>query len=222
MVQIGNDWDELLKGEFQKEYYQNLRKTLVNEYRIHTVYPDMHDIFNSLKYTPYEAVKVVIIGQDPYHGRGQAHGLSFSVKKGIAVPRSLQNIYKELQADLGCDIPDHGELIQWARQGVLMMNAVLTVRASEPNSHKGLGWEQFTDHVIELLNEREKPIVFLLWGANAGAKAELITNPNHLILRAPHPSPFSADRGFFGCRHFSKANEFLICTGQTPVDWQIR
>lgn len=222
MVKLDNSWDELLKDEFQKEYYQQLRATLAKEYREHTVYPDMYDIFNALRYTPYEKVKAVIIGQDPYHGPGQAHGLCFSVKKGVKPPPSLQNVFKELHDDLGCEIPAHGELTDWTRQGVMLMNTVLTVRRGQPNSHKGLGWERFTDHVIELLNAREKPIVFLLWGANAGAKAALLTAPQHLVLWAAHPSPYSAHNGFFGCRHFSAANRFLTEHGETPIDWQIR
>lgn len=222
MVNIGNSWDELLKDEFQKEYYVKLRKALASEYRNHTVYPDMYDIFNSLRYTAYEDVKVVLLGQDPYHGPGQAHGLCFSVKKGIQPPPSLQNIFKELRDDVGCEIPPHGELTDWAKQGVLLMNTVLTVRRGQAGSHKGLGWETFTDQVIRLLNEREKPMVFLLWGANAGQKTALITNPNHLILRTVHPSPLSAYGGFFGCKHFSKTNAFLAAHGETPIDWQIR
>ncbi len=222
LVKLGNSWDELLQDEFQKDYYKRLRAILAKEYREQTIYPDMYDIFNALRYTPYEKVKAVIIGQDPYHGPGQAHGLCFSVKKGVKPPPSLQNIFKELHDDLGCEIPSHGELTDWTRQGVMLMNTVLTVRRGQPNSHKGLGWEIFTDHVIELLNAREKPIVFLLWGANAGAKAALLTGPQHLVLRAAHPSPYSAHNGFFGCRHFSAANRFLAEHGEEPIDWQIR
>ena len=181
----------------------------------------MHDIFNALKLTPYHSVKAVILGQDPYHGPGQAHGLSFSVQKGVIPPPSLKNIFKELEDDLGVVPPDHGELTEWARQGVLLLNTVLTVRASNPNSHKEIGWQTFTDNVVRKLNEREKPMVFLLWGANARRKVELITNPNHLILTCAHPSPFSANSGFFGCRHFSKTNAFLEARGQAPIDWQI-
>lgn len=222
MVELGNDWDAVLADEFEKEYYQKLRKNLAYEYKTQTIYPSMYDIFNALKLTPYSEVKAVILGQDPYHGPGQAHGLSFSVKKGVAPPPSLQNIFKELQADLGVTPPGHGELTDWARQGVLLLNTVLTVRASSPNSHKEIGWQIFTDNVVKKLNEREKPMVFLLWGANAKRKAELITNPNHLILTCAHPSPFSAQNGFFGCRHFSKANAFLQARGESPIDWQIR
>lgn len=221
MVHIGNEWDELLKGEFEKEYYLKLRKFLAYEYKHGTVYPDMYDIFNGLKYTSYSDVKAVILGQDPYHGKGQAHGLCFSVKKGVPQPPSLQNIFKELQADLGITPPSHGELTDWTRQGVMLLNTVLTVREGQANSHKNKGWETFTDRVIELLNEREQPMVFLLWGANARAKTALITNPRHLILTCAHPSPLSAYNGFFGCRHFSKTNEFLQSIGQTPIDWRI-
>lgn len=221
MVNIGNEWDELLREEFKKEYYLKLREFLKSEYSTHRIYPNMYDIFNSLKYTSYSDVKAVIIGQDPYHGAGQAHGLCFSVQKGTAVPPSLQNIYKELYADLGIPPASHGYLKKWADSGVLLMNAVLTVREGQANSHKGMGWEIFTDKVIELLNDRDKPIVFLLWGGNAKQKMRLITNPKHLILQAAHPSPLSAYNGFFGCRHFSKANEFLTANGMEPVDWRV-
>ncbi len=221
MVNIGNSWDEMLEGEFQKEYYLKLREFLAREYKTRTVYPDMYDIFNALRYTSYEDVKAVIIGQDPYHGPGQAHGLSFSVKKGIEQPPSLKNIFKEIQDDLGIVPPNHGELIKWAQQGVLLLNAVLTVRAGEANSHKGMGWEHFTDKVITLLNQRQQPMVFLLWGANARQKKQLITNPGHKILETVHPSPLSAYNGFFGCRHFSAANEFLKASGQSPIDWSL-
>lgn len=221
MVNIGNEWDDLLKDEFTKEYYLNLREFLKKEYFSCHVYPDMYDIFNALRYTSYSDVKAVIIGQDPYHGRGQAHGLCFSVQKGVAVPPSLQNIYKEIYADLGIPPANHGYLKKWADNGVLLMNAVLTVREGQADSHKGKGWENFTDRVIELLNQREKPIVFLLWGRNAKQKMRLITNPNHLILQAAHPSPLSAFNGFFGCKHFSKANEFLAANGIEPIDWHV-
>lgn len=221
MVHIGNDWDEILKGEFDKEYYLKLREFLKYEYFHYPVYPNMYDIFNALKYTPYSEVKAVIIGQDPYHQPGQAHGLCFSVKKGVPIPPSLQNIYKEIYSDLGIPPANHGELISWAKSGVLMMNAVLTVRESAPNSHKNMGWEIFTDRVIELLNQREKPMVFILWGANARSKTRLITNPRHLILQSAHPSPLSAYNGFFGNRHFSKTNDFLASHGMEPVDWSV-
>lgn len=222
MVKIENDWDEILKGEFEQEYYRKLRKFLIGEYKSRVIYPPMHDIFNGLKFTAYRDVKVVIIGQDPYHGPGQAHGMCFSVKKGVPIPPSLSNIYRELQDDIpGFTVPSHGCLESWAKQGVLLLNAVLTVRAGAANSHKGKGWELFTDQVIRRLNEREQPMVFLLWGANARAKQALVTNPRHAVLTAAHPSPFSASNGFFGCRHFSRANAFLQKWGMTPVDWKI-
>ena len=221
MVNIGNEWDELLKGEFEKEYYLKLREFLKKEYFTYQIYPNMYDIFNALKYTSYSDVKAVIIGQDPYHGPGQAHGLCFSVQKGVAIPPSLQNMYKELYSDLGIPPANHGYLKKWADNGVLMMNAVLTVRGGQANSHRNMGWEAFTDKVIELLNKREQPIVFILWGNNAKQKMKLITNPNHLILQAAHPSPLSAFNGFFGCKHFSKTNDFLISHGIAPIDWTI-
>lgn len=221
MVNIGNEWDELLKGEFEKEYYQNLRNFLAKEYAEQIIYPNMYDIFNALKYTSYSDVKAVILGQDPYHQPGQAHGLCFSVKKGTAQPPSLRNIFKELESDLGIKPPSHGELVSWAENGVLMLNTVLTVRQSSPNSHKDKGWEIFTDKVIEILNKRDKPIVFILWGANARSKKRLITNPSHLILESAHPSPLSAYNGFFGNRHFSKTNAFLEAHGIEPIDWSI-
>ena len=221
MVNIGNEWDELLRDEFQKDYYLKLREFLKKEYFTQKIYPDMYDIFNSLKYTSYSDVKAVILGQDPYHGPGQAHGLCFSVQKGVAVPPSLQNIYKEIYSDLGIPPANHGYLKKWADSGVLLMNTVLTVRAGQANSHKGMGWEIFTDRVIEILNQREKPIVFLLWGGNAKQKLRLITNSSHLILQAAHPSPLSAFNGFFGCKHFSRANQFLEEHGMEPVDWRI-
>ncbi len=220
MVSLGNDWDDILAEEFRKEYYLRLRQILKQEYRTQTIYPSMYDLFNALRLTPCSQVKVVILGQDPYHGPGQAHGLSFSVQKGVPVPPSLQNIFKELQSDLGVTPPHHGCLEAWARNGVLLLNTVLTVRAGRPNSHRGIGWETFTDAVIQKLNERDQPMVFLLWGANARAKAPLLTNPNHLVLTAAHPSPFSANSGFFGCRHFSKATRFLNQHGIT-MDWSI-
>ena len=222
MVQFNNSWDILLKDEFQKPYYLNLRKFLVQEYKTQTIYPNMNNIFNALKYTDYKDVKVVILGQDPYHQPNQAHGLCFSVLKGINPPPSLQNMYKEIHAEYGYPIPTHGELTYWAKQGVLMMNTVLTVRESQPNSHKGMGWEIFTDNVITLLNQRPEPMVFLLWGANARAKKKIITNPNHLVLESAHPSPLSAYNGFFGNGHFKKANEFLKSKGIQEIDWQIK
>ncbi len=222
MVNIGNDWDAILSDEWQKPYYKKLRAILKKEYATQTVYPDMHDIFNALRYTSFNDTKVVIIGQDPYHGAGQAHGLCFSVKKGIEPPPSLKNIYKELHDDIGFTIPTHGELTDWAKQGVLLLNTVLTVRSGSPNSHKGIGWEQFTDRVISEIDKKQTPVVFLLWGANARKKAEIIKNTIHKKLITVHPSPLSAYNGFFGCRHFSKTNSILISSGQTPIDWTIR
>lgn len=220
MVKLGNDWDTLLAGEFEKGYYRNLRAALKEEYARCKVYPPMEDIFSALRLTPYHAVKAVILGQDPYHGPGQAHGLSFSVRKGVAPPPSLQNIFTELHDDVGFVPPGHGCLLDWAKDGVLLLNASLTVRAGKPNSHRDIGWHTFTDRVIALLNSREDPMVFLLWGAFAKQKARCITNPAHLVLAAAHPSPFSAQNGFFGCRHFSKTNAFLQNTGRC-VQWQL-
>lgn len=222
MVNIGNDWDTVLDGEFEKDYYLKLREFLKKEYSTQTVYPSMYDIFNALKATPYSKVKVVILGQDPYHGPGQAHGMCFSVNKGVKIPPSLVNIYKELNSDLGCSIPEHGCLQDWAEQGVLLLNTALTVRGGQANSHRGMGWEIFTDNIIRHLNERKEPMVFILWGSNAKTKTAFITNPAHLILTAAHPSPLSAYKGFFGCGHFSKTNEFLKKNGIEPVDWQIK
>ena len=216
-----NDWAQFLDAELQEPYYRELRQFLIGEYRSRVIFPDMYSIFNALHFTPYSAVKVVILGQDPYHERGQAHGLSFSVQEGVQPPPSLQNIFQELQTDLGCFIPDNGCLKPWADQGVLLLNAVLTVREHIANSHQGKGWEHFTDKIIRLLNDREKPIVFILWGNYARQKKRLITNLRHLIIESAHPSPLSAPRGFFGSRPFSKANEFLIANGETPIDWQI-
>lgn len=222
MVELGNEWDELLKDEFKKDYYLKLRQFLINEYKTQRIFPGMYDIFNALKYTSYDNVKAVIIGQDPYHEIGQAHGLCFSVKKGVTPPPSLVNIFKEIKSDTGIDnTGKHGELTKWAKNGVLLLNNVLTVREGHANSHKGKGWEYFTDSVIKLLNTREKPIVFLLWGSNARAKKALVTNPAHLVLEAVHPSPLSAYNGFFGCKHFSKANEFLESKGIEKIDWGI-
>lgn len=221
MVHIGNDWDELLKEEFSKEYYLNLRKFLANEYKTHTVYPDMYDIFNAFKLTPYADTKVVIFGQDPYHEPDQAHGLAFSVKKGVKIPPSLLNMYKELNHELGCYIPNNGYLEKWARQGVMLLNNSLTVRQSSANSHRNIGWEEFTNAVARLYNERKKPIIFMLWGNNAKEKMKIITNPHHIIMTAAHPSPLSASRGFFGCEHFKTANKILERNGDMPIDWQI-
>ncbi|MDQ0151014.1 uracil-DNA glycosylase [Eubacterium multiforme] len=218
---LKNDWDPLLSGEFQKDYYKKIHNFLAREYKTKIIYPDMYDIFNALHFTQYKDVKVVIIGQDPYHGPNQAHGLSFSVKPGNKIPPSLLNIYKELQSDLGCFIPNNGYLKKWADQGVLLLNATLTVEGGKANSHQKIGWSIFTDKVISLLNEREDPIVFILWGNNAIKKKELITNPIHYIVQSVHPSPLSAARGFFGSKPFSKTNDFLVKVNKTPIDWQI-
>ena len=222
MVKIGNDWDEILADEWQKPYYLDLREFLKNEYKNHTVYPAMNDIFNALKYTSFADTKVVIIGQDPYHGPNQAHGLCFSVKKGVEPPPSLKNIFKEIESDLHITEPAHfGELTAWAKQGVLLLNNVLTVRAASPNSHNASGWEKVTDRIIAELNRKNEPIVFLLWGNNAIQKAKIITNPIHRKLTTVHPSPLSAYGGFFGCKHFSKTNELLEKAGFTPINWQL-
>ncbi len=222
MAYIGNDWDEVLGSEFEKEYYKRLMKFLEEERQDNTIYPPEEDVFNALKFSPYNNTKVVILGQDPYHEPGQAHGLCFSVNKGVKIPPSLVNIYKEMQNDMGIIQPNHGYLADWAYQGVLLLNTVLTVRRGEANSHKGKGWEKFTDRIVELLNQREKPMVFILWGANAKSKQALITNKDHMILSGAHPSPLSAFNGFFGGGYFSKANRFLELTGQEPIDWQLR
>lgn len=219
MIQLGNDWDSILENEFKKDYYLKIREFLKAEYSSQVIFPPMFDIFNALRYTSYENTKVVILGQDPYHELGQAHGLSFSVKKGIKIPPSLVNIYKELKADIGMEIPSHGELTSWARQGVLLLNATLTVRQGLANSHQNIGWSIFTDNIIKVLNESSKPIVFILWGGNARSKKKYITNPNHLIIESAHPSPLSAYNGFFGSRPFSRANEFLSKHEIAPIDW---
>ena len=219
MVNLGNDWDNLLKDEFNKEYYLTLREFLKKEYSTHRIYPPMYDIYNALRFTSYENTRVVILGQDPYHGYGQAHGLCFSVKEGTPPPPSLKNIFKELKDELGISEPPCGELIGWAKQGVLLLNTTLTVREASPQSHKGHGWEVLTDRIIEIINEKEQPVVFLLWGSNARTKKSLVTNPNHLVLECAHPSPLSAYNGFFGCGHFVKANDFLISKGEKPIDW---
>ena len=219
MVNIGNDWDEILKEEFQSEYYLKIRQILKSEYFSRTVFPPMHDIFNALKYTAYKDTKVVILGQDPYHEQGQAHGLSFSVKRGIKIPPSLVNIYKELSTDIGMKIPTHGELTSWARQGVLLLNATLTVREGQANSHKDIGWAIFTDEIIKRLAKSNEPIVFILWGANARSKKKYITKQNHLIIESAHPSPLSAYNGFFGSKPFSRANSFLVANGKSPINW---
>ncbi len=223
MSAISNDWLEPLKDEFSKPYYKKLREFVYNEYSgdEYHIYPEAEDIFNAFHFTPLNDVKVVILGQDPYHNEGQAHGLCFSVKKGVEIPPSLVNIYKELHDDLGCYIPNNGYLEKWARQGVFLLNTVLTVRAHHANSHRGAGWEEFTDSAIRILNEQDRPIVFMLWGKPAQEKKKMLSNPAHLVLEAPHPSPLSAYRGFFGCRHFSKCNNFLEEHGIEPIDWQI-
>ena len=222
MIDLENDWNELLKDEFEKEYYLNLREFLKKEYNTYTVYPNMYDIFNALKYISYKQTKVVILGQDPYHGENQAHGLTFSVQPKVKIPPSLLNMYKELNSDIGCFIPNNGYLVPWANQGVLLLNTVLTVRSGEPNSHKGKGWEIFTDKIIKLLSERQDPIIFVLWGANARKKKDFIDLNKHYVLEAPHPSPLSASRGFLGCGHFSKINNILESLRKTPIDWQIQ
>ena len=216
-----NHFKDIIEEESQKDYYKSLHDFVYKAYEERTIFPDKKNIFAALKYTPYENVKVVILGQDPYHGLGEAHGLSFSVCPGIKTPPSLQNIYKELNQELGCYIPNNGYLMKWAKQGVLLLNSVLTVQQDTPASHRGKGWETFTDRIIEEVNKKQEPVVFLLWGNFAKSKRNLITNPNHLVLEAPHPSPFSARSGFFGCNHFIKANEFLKENNVEPIDWQI-
>lgn len=222
MTQIfKNGWEELLRDELEKDYYIKLREFLIEEYKTKVIFPNAYDIYNALHYTDYKDVKVVILGQDPYHGPNQSHGLAFSVKPGVPIPPSLRNMYKELHTDLGCYVPNNGYLEKWAREGVLLLNTALTVRSGEANSHRKIGWEKFTDRIIELLNEREDPIVFILWGNNAISKEKLITNKQHYIIKSVHPSPLSASRGFFGTKPFSKTNNFLISIGKKPIDWQI-
>lgn len=221
MGAIQNDWLAPLSPEFKKPYYKSLYTKIREEYTTHEIFPPSDEIFTAFELTPLSEVKVVILGQDPYHGNGQAHGLCFSVKPDVETPPSLVNIYKELNSDMGCYIPDNGYLTKWARQGVLLLNTVLTVRAHQANSHRGIGWEEFTDAAIRILNEQDRPIVYLLWGRPAQMKKNMLNNPKHLILEAPHPSPLSAYRGFFGCHHFSKTNEFLVKNGLEPIDWQI-
>lgn len=218
---IGNDWDDILGEEFDKDYYQNLRKFLDEEYTNKTIYPSKQDLYNALRLTPYKDVKVVILGQDPYHEPGQAHGLAFSVNKGIQIPPSLINIYKEMKDDIGTFIPNNGYLFSWAKQGILLLNSVLTVEAHKANSHKGKGWEVLTDFIISKLDKKDEPIVFILWGRNARDKKALITNPKHLIIESAHPSPLSAYNGFFGSKPFSKTNKFLTKNNKAPINWQI-
>ena len=219
MVNLSNDWDQLLAEEWKKPYYLALREFLKVEYSTRRIYPPMNDIYNALRYTPYREVKVLIVGQDPYHGAGQAHGLCFSVQKGIKPPPSLMNIFKELEDEYGMAQPQSGELTGWAKQGVLLLNTALTVREGQPNSHRGKGWEILTDRIISLVDQSENPVVFLLWGSNARAKKTLIHNPKHLVLECAHPSPLSAYQGFFGCGHFRAANEFLKRSGREEIDW---
>ena len=221
MPAISGEWEKALQGEFRKPYYRKLFETVGREYRTAAVYPPADDIFNAFHLTPLPDVKVVILGQDPYHEPGQAHGLSFSVMPGVEIPPSLVNIYQELHDDLGCKIPNNGCLTKWARQGVLLLNTVLTVRAHRAFSHKDIGWQGFTDAAIRVLAGQDRPLVFILWGRPAQQKASMITNPRHLILKSPHPSPLSAYRGFFGSRPFSKTNAYLEANGLTPIDWQI-
>ncbi len=221
MGAIENDWLDAISEEFKKPYYKELFEFVKEEYGRYTIYPNADDIFNAFHFTPLSKVKVVMLGQDPYHNVGQAHGLCFSVKPDVDVPPSLVNIYKELNDDLGCHIPNNGYLKKWADQGVLMLNTVLTVRAHQAGSHQGKGWEKFTNAVIEAVNAQDRPIVYMLWGKPAQSKIPMLTNKNHLILKAPHPSPLSAYRGFFGCKHFSQANEFLKANGLEEIDWQI-
>ena len=216
-----NHFKDIIEEESKKDYYKKLHEFVYKAYEEHTIFPDKKNIFAALKYTPYENVKVVILGQDPYHGLGEAHGMAFSVCPGIKIPPSLQNIYKKLHEELGGYIPNNGYLMKWASQGVLLLNSVLTVQKDLPASHRGIGWEAFTDKIIEEVNKKDEPVVFMLWGNFAKSKASLITNPKHLVLTCAHPSPFSARYGFFGCNHFKKANEFLKENGKQPIDWQI-
>ena len=221
MAMIDNDWLPAIEQEFKKPYYKELYKFVKNEYDTNVIYPPADDVFNAFHLTPLSEVKVLILGQDPYHEPNQAHGLSFSVKPGEKTPPSLVNIYKELQDDLGCKIPNNGYLVKWASQGVLLLNTVLTVRAHQAFSHQKMGWENFTDAIIEAVNREDRPIVYMLWGSPAQQKIPMLTNPKHLVLKAPHPSPLSAYRGFFGCKHFSQCNDFLVKNGIEPIDWQI-
>lgn len=219
---IGNDWDNLLKHEYKKDYFKNLEKFVNDEYKNKTIYPKINEVYNAFRYTSFNDVKVVIIGQDPYHGENQAEGLCFSVKKGVTKPPSLVNIFKELHDDLGCEIPKNGSLVEWTKQGILLLNAVLTVEKDKAASHRGKGWEQFTDEVIRIVNDKDKPVVFILWGSYARSKKGLITNKIHYIIESAHPSPLSAYNGFFGSRPFSKTNDFLIKKGLKPINWEIK
>lgn len=221
MIKLGGGWDEALAPLFESDNYKKIRDFLKDEYSHHVVYPDMYDIYNCFKYTPFNEVKAVILGQDPYHNVGQAHGLCFSVQDGIEPPPSLVNIFKELHDDVGCSIPKSGNLTKWAKEGVLLLNTALTVRAHRANSHKDCGWTWFTDNVIKILSDRRENLVFILWGGNARSKKPLIDRSKHLVLECAHPSPLSAYNGFFGCRHFSKTNEYLAAHGKTPIDWQL-
>lgn len=221
MIELGGGWDEALAPLFQDENYHRIREFLKQEYAHHTVYPDMYDIYNCFKLTPLQSVKAVILGQDPYHNVGQAHGLCFSVREGVQMPPSLVNIFKELHDELGCTMPASGDLTKWAKEGVLLLNTALTVRAHRANSHRDCGWTWFTDNVIRIVSERREHVVFLLWGANARSKRPLIDRSRHLVLECAHPSPLSAFNGFFGCGHFKKANEYLAAHGETPIDWQL-
>ncbi len=219
MIKITPEWDELLKEQFNSDSYLALREFLKSEYSTRTIYPKMHDIFNSMKMTAFNDIKVVLIGQDPYHEEGQAMGLSFSVPKGKEIPPSLKNIYKEIESETGKKCANHGDLTNWAKQGVLLLNTVLTVREHQANSHKGKGWEEFTDGIIKKISTLSKNVVFLLWGANARSKKQFIDTTSHLVLESVHPSPLSAYNGFFGCNHFIKANEYLISKNKSPIDW---
>lgn len=221
MLHLQNDWGALLKEEFQKPYFIKLQKFLMKEYETHTIYPEEKDIFNALHYTPFHQVKVVILGQDPYHGQGQAHGLSFSVKRHVSIPPSLKNIYKELHNDVGCNIPHHGHLVEWAKQGVLMLNTVLTVREGEAHSHRGKGWETLTDTIISTISEQKEHVVFILWGKPAQEKTKLIDTQKHKVIKSSHPSPLAARKGFFESKPFSRTNAYLLKNGIQPIDWQI-
>ncbi len=221
MLKLGNDWDQFLAEQYSQKYFKQLRHFLRSEFKTEQVYPSAENVFLSLKLTEFKATKVVIIGQDPYHGKNQAHGLAFSVPPGVAIPPSLRNIFRELESDLSCFYPNNGYLVPWAKQGVLLLNTIFTVRAEQPRSHHGKGWEIFTDQIISLLNQKKTPLVFMLWGNDAKMKAKLITNPQHLILTSAHPSPLAASRGFFGCRHFSQANQKLLSHGMEAINWQI-